>query len=242
VIDHSGRRIISQSAATAADPLAGLSVLVPDGQAVTSLSQQAYYLLRDRIVTLQFAPGSLINERDVANETGLGRTPVREALRRLADEDLVEVFPRRGIYVGNIDVGDLSQISEIRVELEGFVARLAASRAGKDDHAAIQELLAELKDLPDGVDQRRLIHLDQRIHRAIYRSARNPFLGASLERYYMLALRLWFLAIERVHDLEDAVTEHVDLLTAIAHGDGQAAERTARAHVIDFEQQIRTLL
>lgn len=237
-----GASTISEHATSTNASLDGLSVLAPDGAPTSSLSQQAYYLLRDRIVTLQLAPGSLVNEKALAAETGLGRTPVREALRRLADEDLVDIFPRRGIYVGGIDVGDLSQISEVRVELEGFVARMAAQRVTDADRQVIAVLMADLHALPSAVGQRALIHLDQRIHRTIYRAARNPFLEASLDRYYVLALRLWFLAIERVHQLADAVTDHVDLLTAVAAGDPATAERIARAHVNDFEQQIRALL
>jgi DNA-binding GntR family transcriptional regulator len=217
-------------------------VLVPEHAATTSLSQQAYYLLRDRIVTLQLAPGTLVNERELADEFGLGRTPVREALRRLADEDLVGVFPRRGIYVGSIDVGDLGAISEVRVELEGFVSRLAAARATERDREAITLLVGELDALDGDRDQRQLIHLDQRIHRLVYRAARNPFLESSLERYYVLALRLWFLALERVDRLEDAVHENRELLEAILQGDTVRAERIARRHVSSFEQQIRALL
>ncbi|MEX2324519.1 MAG: GntR family transcriptional regulator [Nitriliruptoraceae bacterium] len=221
--------------------LANLSVLVPEHASTSSMSEQAYYLLRDRIVTLQLAPGTLVNERELAEEFGLGRTPIREALRRLADEDLVEVFPRRGIYVGPIDVGDLGAISEIRVEMEGFVSRLAAQRRADADHEPINALLGELAQA-DNATQPQLIELDQRIHRLIYHCARNPFLEASLDRYYVLALRLWFLALERVAGLHDAVNEHVALLEAIATGDAETAETIARDHVIEFEQQIRQLL
>ncbi len=227
---------------SAAASLDELAVLVPDHARTDSLSQQAYFLLRDRIVTLQLQPGTLVNERELAAEFGLGRTPIREALRRLADEDLVEVFPRRGIYVGPIDVGDLGAISEIRVELEGFVSRLAAQRAGDAYHTAIGDLLGELEAVSSDTDERELIYLDQRIHRLIYRAARNPFLEAALDRYYVLALRLWFLALERVHRLEDAVREHTDLLSAISSGDATRAEQVAREHVVEFERAIRQLL
>lgn len=224
------------------DALNGLSVLVPEHAAKDSLGQQAYYLLRDRIVTLRLPPGTLVNERDLMAETGFGRTPIREALHRLADDGLVEVYPRRGIYVGPVDVGDLGAISEIRVELEGFVARLAAQRATDDDRAGLRSLVRELQELSGEPDERRLIHLDQRIHRLIYRAARNPFLEAALDRYYVLALRLWFLALDRVRQLEDAVHEHVQLLEAIADGDAAVAESVAREHVVGFERQIRELL
>jgi DNA-binding GntR family transcriptional regulator len=86
------------------------------------------------------------------------------------------------------------------------------------------------------------MHLDQRIHRLVHRMARNDFLEAALDRAYVLALRLWFLAIERIHRLEDAVGEHRDLLTSIADGDPATAEAVARAHVTEFEAEIRRLL
>ena len=223
-------------------PLQGLAVLVPEHAATDSLSQQAYYLLRDRIVTLRLPPGTLVNERELMDEFGLGRTPIREALRRLADDDLVEVFPRRGIYVGPVDVGDLGAISEVRVELEGFVARLAAERATVGDRAELRALLEELETHSGSYDERELIHIDQRLHRLIYRAARNPFLESALERYFVLALRLWFLALDRIEHLESAVHEHRGLLEAIERGDASTAEAVARAHVTAFERQIRALL
>jgi DNA-binding GntR family transcriptional regulator len=222
--------------------LRDLAVLVPEHASTGSLSEQAYYLLRDRIVTLRLPPGSLVNERELMDELGYGRTPVRDALRRLADDGLVEVFPRRGIYVGPIDVGDLGAISEIRVELEGFVSRLAAERSSEDDRHDLLGLVAELDSLGPAPDQPTLIELDQRIHRLIYRSAHNAFLETALDRYYVLALRLWFLALDRLPTLEDAVEEHRDLVLAIVRGEAAEAERHARAHVIDFERQIRELL
>ena len=231
--------VISSSAAT---PLDDLAVLVPDQAATTSLSQQAYYLLRDRIVTLALPPGSLVNERELGEEFGLGRTPIRDALRRLADDGLVEVWPRRGIYVGAVDVGDLRDISELRVELEGYAAHLAAQRVTEPDREDLAQLLDELSTTVGATDERELIHLDQRIHRLIYRIARNPFLEAAAERAYVLALRLWFLALERVARLEDAVHEHRQLLESISAGDPEAAATVARTHVEDFERQIRELL
>jgi DNA-binding GntR family transcriptional regulator len=237
-LDTSARAVADERTPSLDD----LSVLVPEHAATDSLGQQAYYLLRDRIVTLRLPPGSLVNERELMDELGLGRTPIREALQRLADDDLVEVFPRRGIYVGPVDVGDLGAISEVRAELEGFVSRLAAQRRTDADRAELESLMVELAALGGDPDERRLIHLDQRIHRLIYRAAHNPFLEAALDRSYIHALRLWFVALDRVPQLEDAVQEHRDLLEAIATGDASAAEAHAREHVIGFERQIRELL
>ncbi len=219
-----------------------LAVLVPEHASTDSRSRQAYYRLRDRIVTLALPPGTLVKERELVDELAPGRTPVREALHRLADDGLVEVYPRRGIYVGPIDVGDLGAISEIRVELEGFVARLAADRATGQDRTDLRALLDEVAAVTGGPDERHLIHLDQRIHRLVYRAAHNPLLEVALDRYYVLALRLWFLALDRVRHLEDAVGEHRELLAAILAGRASDAEATARDHVVGFERQIRALL
>lgn len=217
-------------------------MLVPDHASTTSLAEQAYFLLRDRIVTLRLTPGALVNERELIDTFGLGRTPIRDALRRLADDGLVEVYPRRGIYVGGIDVGDLRAVSELRVELEGFAARLAAQRATDSDRADLTALAGELGTIGQDTDEHALIHLDQRIHRLIHRAAHNPVLEAALDRAYVLALRLWFLALEQVDRLEDAVHEHRELVDAIASGDATTAERIARDHVTSFEEQIRRLL
>jgi DNA-binding GntR family transcriptional regulator len=195
--------------------------------------------IRRLIVTLALGPGSVINERELVGQLGIGRTPVREALRRLAQEGLVEVYPRRGMFVTDVDVRNLALISEVRAALEPEAARLAAERATDAERAELQELLGELSG---GGDDHALMALDERIHRAVYRCARNDLLEATLEQYYVLALRIWTIALDRQHELKDAVQEHRALLEAIHDGDGERAAATMRAHVEDFEQAMRRVL
>ena len=173
---------------------------------------------------------------------GLGRTPVREALRTLAQEKLVTVYPRRGIVVSPVDVGDLGALSEARLALESFAARCAAERASAEDRAIARALLDELPGVGDAGDERALIELDQRIHRHVYRCAHNPFIESTLEEYYVLTLRIWFLALDRVARLDDAVTEHRDLLQAICDGEAARAEDVMRRHIEGFERAIRAVL
>ncbi len=172
---------------------------------------------------------------------GLGRTPVREALRRLAQERLVDVYPRQGIFVSRVDVGDLGALSEVRHSLEAFAGRLAAERATSTERDEAAALLRELEQAAGEHDERTLIELDQRIHRHVYRCAHNPFLEATLNEYYVLTLRIWFVALDRV-SLEDAVQEHRSLLEAIRDRDGDRAEQTMREHVERFERAIRDAL
>jgi DNA-binding GntR family transcriptional regulator len=172
----------------------------------------------------------------------LGRTPVREALRRLAQERLVDVYPRRGIFVSRVDAGDLASLSETRGVLESWAARLAAERATAGERAEAAALIDELERAAGVRDERGLIELDQRIHRHVYRSTHNPFLAATLGEYYALTLRIWFLALDRVARLDDAVQEHRALLEALRDGDPDRAEDAMRRHVPGFEQAIRDVL
>jgi len=211
---------------------------VPDEQ---SLADRAYYAIREWIVTLDLPPGSVVNERELMGRLGVGRTPVREALRDLAREQLVEVFPRRGMFVSSVDVGDIAGLSEVRLLLESEAARLAAERRGDGDLEETDALLEELDAAAGERDARGLIDLDQRIHRHVARCAQNPFLETTLEEYYVLALRIWFVALDRVA-LDEAIAEHHAILEAIRDGDPGRAEAVMRAHVESFERAIRAVL
>jgi DNA-binding GntR family transcriptional regulator len=204
---------------------------------VASLADQAYHAIRGLIVSLELAPGAVIDERQLVERLAIGRTPVREALRRLAQERLVEVYPRRGMFVTGVDVRELARLSEVREVLEPEAARLAAERATDADRRELGALLAEL-DTAGG----ELMDLDERIHRAVYRAAHNDLLEATLEQYYVLALRIWSMALDRAHDLEEAVEEHRALLEAIRSGDAERAADTMRAHVRNFEQAMHRVL
>jgi DNA-binding GntR family transcriptional regulator len=213
--------------------------VLPPVEGARSLSDEAYLRIRDLIVSLELAPGSILNERELMERLSLGRTPVREALRALAQERLVEVYPRRGIFVSSVDVGDLASLSEVREVLESAAARLAAERATAEERVEAAALIEEL-DRTGGA--RELIELDQRIHRHVYRSAHNPFLEKTLNEYYVLTLRIWFLALDRVARLDEAVQEHRELMEAIRDGDPDRAEATMIRHVRGFEQAIRQVL
>jgi DNA-binding GntR family transcriptional regulator len=199
-------------------------------------ADRAYFAIRGLIVSLELPPEAVIDERALMQRLGLGRTPVREALRRLAHEQLVEVFPRRGMFVAGVDVRDLARISEVREALEPEAARRAAERATEAERDELNDLSYEIDTGSD------LMGLDERIHRAIYRAAHNDLMEKTLSEYYVLALRIWMIALDRAEDLEDAVEAHRDLLLAIVHGDGDRAADIMRAHVDDFEQAMRSVL
>jgi DNA-binding GntR family transcriptional regulator len=199
-------------------------------------ADRAYLAIRGLIVSLELPPGAVIDERALMQRLELGRTPVREALRRLAHEQLVEVFPRRGMFVTGVDVRDLARISEVREALEPEAARLAAERA---TDAERDELAALRNSIKRGAD---LMELDERIHRAIYAAAHNHLMEKTLGEYYVLAHRIWMIALDRNEALEEAVEAHRNLVLAIINGAGEQAAEMMRAHVQDFEQAMRRVL
>jgi DNA-binding GntR family transcriptional regulator len=217
------------------------SLAVVEAPEARSQSEAAYLRIRDRIVSLVMPPGSVVEEARLREELEIGRTPIREALQRLALENLVRSVPHRGTFVTDVNITDLARITEVRVVLEPHAARLAAERMPAADRASIQDLLGIL-EAGGATDQRELMRLDQRIHRQIYRAARNPFLENTLERYLNLSLRLWYLVVDQEVRLREAVAEHLDLLRAVLAGDASRAEESMRRHVAGFEREIRRVL
>jgi DNA-binding GntR family transcriptional regulator len=206
------------------------------------LADRAYNDLRDRIVTLRIAPGAPIDEDVLGGELGIGRTPVREAIKRLALESLVTVFPRRGTFASEINITDLADISDVRMQLEGHAAYRAAQRVTESQRAELEELLDELERSQGSDDIAALMGLDTRVHRFVHRCAGNPYLEDSLGRYFNLSLRIWYLVLERLPHLFARVHEHGDLLRAIADGDADGARAIISEHIETFEREIRAVL
>jgi DNA-binding GntR family transcriptional regulator len=171
----------------------------------------------------------------------MGRTPVREAIKRLSLESLVTVYPRRGTFASEINITDLADIADVRVQLEGHAARRAAERITATRRAELDALLDEL-DHSEGAGADALMRLDARVHRFIHQCAANPYLEITLGRYFNLSLRIWHLVIGRLPHLSASVLEHRSLLTAIRDGDADRAQTIAAEHVTTFEREIRSVL
>jgi DNA-binding GntR family transcriptional regulator len=206
------------------------------------LADRAYLALRDRIVTLRIAPGAPIDEDAVGTELQMGRTPVREAIKRLALENLVTVFPRRGTFASEINITDLAFISDVRLVLECHAAERAAERITDAQRAELEQLLGELRGSEGIDDADALMALDARVHRFIYRCAGNPYMESTLSRYFNLSLRIWYLVLDRLPHLFMRVHEHDDVLHAIAAGDGAKARTLLGEHIATFEREIRAVL
>jgi DNA-binding GntR family transcriptional regulator len=205
------------------------------------LSDKAYQLIRHKIITLELAPLSAIDEHALMQDLQLGRTPIREALQRLAAEDLVLLAPRRGMFVAEISITDLQKIFEARMAMEGFCARLAAERVDVEQLAEMNAVIHELEDVPNK-DSKHLMAIDERFHELLYEAADNEFIADTLRRLHALSFRLWHLVLDRLGDVRGAMEQHVAIVDALEEGDGARAERLLQQHIADFQDEIKAVL
>lgn len=212
-----------------------------DGHA--SMAEQAYHLMRDRLVMLDIAPGAPINEQALALELGIGRTPVRESLKKLELDHLVVSYPRRGTFATQVDITDLATVSEMRVVLEPLAARRAATTARPASRAALSAKADQIAGMDlEKVGNRALMEYDIDVHRLIYGATGNPHLEETLVRLDNLATRIWCLVLDRLPTVGDHVQEHAGLLRAIADNLPDRAAELALAHTTHFEQSVREVL
>lgn len=209
-----------------------------DGASRGLIAERAYGELHERIVTLRLAPGTTLHEETLMSELGIGRTPLREAIKRLALEGFVAVQPRRGTYVTDVDAADIVHITEVRAELEGYAAELAARRMDAEGRRALDALMERIEALGRDDDHDALMGTDRRIHSFVWEAAGNPYLVDTLERYFSLSLRIWYLVLERVPGLGHAVHDQDELLHALRQRDGARARAIMREHVLAFQREI----
>ncbi|CAN5117567.1 GntR family transcriptional regulator [soil metagenome] len=213
---------------------------VPSGTGTNA--DRAYETIRERLVMLDIRPGEPINDDHLATDMGLGRTPVREALKRLEQDRLVVAYPRRGTFATAVDMTDLADISEVRTQLEPTVAARAARSASADARAQLRVLADGVAAIADDDDPREVMRRDVIVHRAIYRASGNPHLEQILIGLNGHATRIWCLFLDRLPEVAGHVREHAALLEAIIAGDHNTAAALALAHVQGFEREIRALL
>jgi DNA-binding GntR family transcriptional regulator len=207
-----------------------------------SLTEAAYEALKERLVLLDIGPGEPLGEQALSAELAVGRTPLREALKRLESDHLVVTYPRRGTFATPVDITALSEISEIRRVLEPLASGLGAVRADAEDRRRLEKLRDGLSALPVGTSARDHMEWDLQVHRAIYRATHNAHLETALVRYGNLATRIWSVAAPRLADIGSHIVEHVELLETVLSGDAGHAESLMREHMEAFELRIRTVL
>lgn len=211
-------------------------------EAEETKADRAHRELRHRLIMLDIAPGAAINEAELSAELDLGRTPIREALKRLENDHLVISYPRRGTFAAPVDITDLAMISEMRERLEPLAARKAIENGLGSLRPRYEEMLVDISHLGSDGDPRVALEYDLEVHRLIYHSTGNRYLIDTLVQLDDLATRIWGLVRDRIPDVGSHIREHVDLLRAVLDGDGDRAATLAADHVRHFEESVRAVL
>lgn len=202
---------------------------------------RAYSLIKESIISTRMKPGSMIDEAALIEELHLGRTPIREACKRLEGERLVVVLPRRGMYVADVTLSELRELEEVRVELESLGAKLAVERITPAQLDEMHLLLGEFNSCSSvpGDGQDGLLRIDQRLHSLIWRASQNSLLEAECQRMHDFSLRMWYLFVDRLQadELHEGFFE--EIVASVSTKDQQRAAQAMRRHIRQFGEAIR---
>ena len=157
------------------------------------LKDLVYLELKHKILTGEIVSQTRLMEIDLSEKMNVSRTPIREAIKRLADDGLVKVEPRRGAYVANISIKDMLDVFEVREDLEGFVAKLAAERITEDEKEELKNISAEYEAALNQGNKERIIELDEKFHNFIVSCSGNETLSELVNYVQELSLRFRYL-------------------------------------------------
>jgi DNA-binding GntR family transcriptional regulator len=202
-------------------------------------TQHAYERIKERIITTQMPPGAVIQETVLMAELGLGRTPIREALKLLEAEKLVVVSSRRGMFVTGVSISDLAEIQEIRSVLDPLCVRLAIARISAAELVEIRRLVAAAQAPTGNSDMAALMTLDRRFHALLAKAACNELLEAELEMLYNLSARIWYLYLDRLIPGDLTSDTLVEILAALETKDAGRGEQAILRHIRDFGDTVR---
>jgi DNA-binding GntR family transcriptional regulator len=179
------------------------------------------------IVTLKLAPGAAVSEQELAASLGFGRTPIREALQRLARESLVAILPRRGILVSEVNVKRQLRLLEVRRELERLIGRSAARRATDAERARFREIAAQFERSARVNDDLTFMRTDREFNTLCSAASHNEFAAGAMSLMHSLSRRFWYIHYKQAADMPLTAKLHADIARAIAAGDGEKAARAS---------------
>ena len=200
-----------------------------------TLTDRAYTALEEMIVRLELPPGSAVSEAMLSKRLGIGRTPIREALQCLARERLVQILPRRGVIVSDINVKGQLRLLEVRREVERLVARSAARRASPEERARFAGLAKAFERAARTNDDLTFLRIDREFNELCLEAARNEFATTAMQMLASLSRRFWYLHYKQAADMPEAAKLHADIALAIVAGDPDAAARACDALLDNIE-------
>jgi DNA-binding GntR family transcriptional regulator len=207
-----------------------------------SLTDRAYLDLEEMIVTLKLPPGTAVSESELSQRLNIGRTPIREALQRLARERLIVILPRRGILVSEINVKSQLRLLEVRREVERLIARSAARRATAAERDRFGVLARTFEKSAKINDDVTFMRTDREFNVLCATAARNEFAAGAMTLMHSLSRRFWYIHYKQAADMPLTAKLHADIARAIAAGNEDAAAKAADRLIDVIEKFTRDTL
>ncbi len=204
-------------------------------QPVETLTEQAYRAIEEQIVTLRLRPGDILSEQMLSTAFKVGRTPVREALQRLAREGLVTILPRKGILVSDINPRNQLLVLEVRRELERLLSRMSAERASTEQREQFGEIARGMDLAAKANDDISFMRLDRELNQLIIEAAHNDYAARAMKLLQGLSRRFWYMHYREAADLPLCARLHATQARAIAKGDGRLAAKSCD-DLIDYTE------
>ena len=209
-----------------------------DLQIQKPLRELVYLELKHKILTGEIQARTRLMEIDLAERMNVSRTPIREAIRELATDGLVVIEPRRGAYVSDISIQNMLDIFEVREDLEGLAAGLAAQRITEEEKLALSKMYRLYEMAVEARDKEEIVEYDEKFHTFIVRCSRNNVLIELSRQVQELSMRFRYLYYDDGTVFERIPKEHKHIMEAIVAGDAEKARREAEAHIKDLKQFI----
>ncbi|OUM93945.1 MAG: GntR family transcriptional regulator [Firmicutes bacterium ZCTH02-B6] len=206
------------------------------------LRELVFEAIREAIITGHLKPGERLMEIQLAEELGVSRTPVREAIRKLEQEGFVVMVPRKGAYVADISMKDIAEVFEIRGALEGLAAELAAERATEEQLERLERLLVEIGECIERQDVDGMIEKDTAFHDLLFSASHNERLVQILSLLREQIQRFRSRTLARVERMKVALEEHKAIVEALGRRDSELARSLAEAHIESAQSSLMKLI
>ncbi len=204
--------------------------------------EEIFRILRDRIIYLEYPPGKLIPEKDLCEEFGVSRTPLREVIKKLREMKLVNVVPRYGTYVSSVDINEVRSAFEVKIKLEALAGEAAAKRITRDKLDEMKALIKEADLLLKKDGHRHLIEIDTRFHEIIYKASQNQILQEILENLHSRCARLWNSALSGLIPVSIILNQLREIYSSLERREPQRCSRLMEEHVRYFIDHIKSQL
>ncbi|WP_058972591.1 GntR family transcriptional regulator [Type-D symbiont of Plautia stali] len=205
-----------------------------------SLNEQAYLAFRHKLITLRYKPGEYLNTAQVMDDLDMGRTPINQAIHRLATEGLLQIIPRKGVMVAPLSIDDALELIEVRLVNETLCVELASQKALASQIDQLRDLNQQIARASESRSKEKMMLLDREFHQVLADIAGNSRLADILSVIHAQAQRFWATTLSSVVHMDEVIAEHNEIIDALASGDTQRAADAARAHIFSFKRALLT--